>query len=176
MSLRRIVCFPEPALRQSTQAVAQIDETIKKLVADMCDTMYAAEGAGLAAIQLGATVRIFIIDNAVAGRPKEDPPVVFINPEILSLSKETETKDEGCLSFPGVFIPVKRSLVARVRAQDLNGEWFEVEADDSPDKGGGLYARALQHEYDHLENRLLVDHVGPVKRQMIKRKLERIRG
>ncbi len=167
MALRRIVRFPEPHLRQPTVPVTQVDLRIQQLVEDMIETMYASDGAGLAAIQVGASERIFIVEAAATGLDKNDPPVVFINPVIEWLSSDTETKDEGCLSFPGVFVPVKRSISARVRALDLSGKEFIAE-------GSELYARAMQHEYDHLINRLLVDYVGPVKRQMIKRKLERM--
>jgi peptide deformylase len=91
---------------------------------------------------------------------------VFINPELVGISEEAQTGDEGCLSFPGIYVPVKRGMRARVRARDLDGQVFEVE-------GEGLYARALQHETDHLNGRLLVDQVGPVKREIIKRKLRK---
>lgn len=167
MALRRIVRFPDPRLRQPTKPVQEIDDDVRRLVEDMTETMYAADGAGLAAIQVGATERIFIVDAGVAGREKNEPPVVFINPVIEWVSPETETKDEGCLSFPSVFIPVKRSLRARVRALGLDGKEFVAE-------GEGLYARAMQHENDHLINKLLYDYAGPVKRQVIKRKLERM--
>ena len=167
MAVRPIVKFPDPRLRQATVDVGAVDARIRDLVKDMADTMYAANGAGIAAIQLGAPERIYLVDAAVAGGREEDPPVVFINPEITWLSDETETADEGCLSFPGVFVPIKRSLRARVKAVDLDGKVFEAEAE-------GLYARAMQHEGDHLTGRLLVDFVGPLKREMIKRKMKRL--
>src|SRR5688572_6219051 len=113
MAVLPIVKFPDPRLRQPTVAVTEVTDEIRKLVADMADTMYAANGAGLAAIQVGRFERIYIVDAAVAGGREEDPPVAFINPEIVWLSDETETKDEGCLSFPTIFVPVKRSLRAR---------------------------------------------------------------
>lgn len=167
MALREIVRFPDPRLRQPTRAVTAFDEELKQLVADMTETMYAANGAGLAAIQVGDQRRIYIVEGHVAGGPEESPPVVFINPKIEELSPETETSDEGCLSFPTIYVPVKRALRARVRAQDVDGKEFVAE-------GVGLYARAMQHEGDHLENRLLIDFVGPLKKQMIKRKLEKL--
>ena len=129
--------------------------------------MFAANGAGIAAIQVGAPERIYLVDAAVAGGREEDPPVVFINPELVWLSDEQINADEGCLSFPGVFVPIKRSLRARLTATGLDGNPFTAE-------GEGLFARAMQHEHDHLQNRLLIDYVGPVKRQMIKRKMERM--
>jgi peptide deformylase len=166
MAVRPILRFPDPRLRQISKPVTAFDEELVKLVTDMKDTMYLAEGAGLAAIQVGEPLRLFIIDPEVAGGTAEDPPLVVINPEIVSLSDEEQTGDEGCLSFPGIFVPVKRGMRARVRAQDLEGKAYEIE-------GAGLLARALQHENDHLEGRLLVDMVCPVKRQIIKRKMRK---
>lgn len=142
------------------------DTALRDLVADMKDTMYLAEGAGLAAIQIGEPLRLFIIDPAVAGRGDEESPLVVANPELVSISEEQQMGDEGCLSFPGIFVPVKRGLRARVRAQDVDGKVYEIE-------GEGLFARALQHESDHLTGRLLIDMVGPVKRQIIKRKMRK---
>jgi len=168
MAVRPIVKFPDPRLRQPTVAVTQVTDEIRKLCEDLADTMYAANGAGIAAIQVGVPERIYIVDAAVAGGREEDPPIVFINPELTWLSEETLTSDEGCLSFPGVFVPIKRSVRARVRAMNLEGEIFEFE-------GEGLCARALQHEGDHLNGKLLVDFVGPLKREMIKRKMKRVR-
>lgn len=166
MAVRPIVRFPDPRLRQLSAPVTVFDERLRQLVADMKDTMYLSEGAGLAAIQVGEPICLFIIDPEVAGRTAEDPPLVLVNPEIVSISAEEQTGDEGCLSFPGIFVPVKRGLRARVRAQDLDGQTFEVE-------GEGLLARAFQHETDHLRGRLLIDMVGPVKRQIIKRKMRK---
>jgi peptide deformylase len=167
MSLRPIRKFPDPVLREKTQAVEEVSEEIRTLVADMVETMYSKNGAGLAAIQLGSTLRLFIVEASIAGGDENDHPVVFINPRIEWLSDETEVADEGCLSFPGIFVPIKRSLRCRVTATGLDGKPFVAE-------GEGLYARAMQHEHDHLENKLLIDYVGPVKRQMIKRKMERM--
>jgi peptide deformylase len=166
MAVRPILRFPDPRLRQISKSVTAFDEELVKLVTDMRDTMYIAEGAGLAAIQVGEPLRLFIIDPEVVGRTAEDPPLVVINPELLSISDEEQIGDEGCLSFPGIFVPVKRGMRARVRAQDLEGKLYEIE-------GAGLFARALQHENDHLVGRLLVDMVGPVKRQIIKRKMRK---
>jgi peptide deformylase len=167
MSLRRIVKYPDDFLRQPTKEAPAVDDEVKQLVEDMVETMYSKNGAGLAAIQVGSNLRIFIVEASVAGGDENDHPVVFINPEIEWLSEEIETSEEGCLSFPGIYVPVKRALRARVRATGLDGQPFVAE-------GEGLYARAMQHEHDHLVNRLLIDHVGPLKRQMIKRKMERM--
>jgi peptide deformylase len=166
MGLLPILRFPDARLRQSSVAVKGVDDELRQLVADMTATMEAANGAGLAAIQVGAPVRMFIIDGGVAGGEEGSPPKVFINPEIVEISQEAQTGDEGCLSFPGIFVPVKRGMRARVRAMDLDGQTFEAE-------GEALLARALQHETDHLNGKLLIDQVGPVKREIIKRKLRK---
>jgi peptide deformylase len=166
MALRPIVRFPDPQLRKRSVELQDLDDSVRQLVAEMAETMVEAEGAGLAAIQVAVPVRLFIVDGQVAGGGEGAPAKVFINPEILEISSEAQTGDEGCLSFPDIFVPVKRGLRARVRALDLDGNAFEVE-------GEGLYARALQHETDHLNGKLLIDQVGPVKREIIKRKLRK---
>ncbi|MFL5303791.1 MAG: peptide deformylase [Polyangia bacterium] len=166
MATRPILRFPDPKLRQRSAEVQGVDDDLRQLVADMAQTMVEAEGAGLAAIQVGAPVRLFIVDGHVAGGAEGSGPKVFINPEIVEVSDEAQTGDEGCLSFPNIFVPVKRGMRARVRAMDLDGQTFEAE-------GEGLFARAIQHETDHLNGRLLIDQVGPVKRELIKRKLRK---
>jgi len=166
MPVRPILRFPDSRLRQKCEPVTTFDAALRDLVATMKDTMYLAEGAGLAAIQIGEALRLFIIDPAVAGRDDEESPLVVANPELVWISEEQQMGDEGCLSFPGIFVPVKRGLRARVRAQDVDGKVYEIE-------GEGLFARALQHETDHLTGRLLIDMVGPVKRQIIKRKMRK---
>jgi peptide deformylase len=166
MGLLPILRFPDARLRQSSEAVKDVDDELRQLVADMTATMEAANGAGFAAIQVGAPVRLFIIDGGVAGGEEGAPPKVFINPEIVEISQEAQTGDEGCLSFPGIFVPVKRGMRARIRAMGLDGQTFEAE-------GEALLARALQHETDHLNGKLLIDQVGPVKRELIKRKLRK---
>jgi peptide deformylase len=166
MALLPILRFPDAKLRQRSAEVTAIDDGVRQLVADMAETMEAANGAGLAAIQVGAPVRLFIIDGPVAGGPEGSPVKVFINPEIVEISPDAQTGDEGCLSFPNIYVPVKRGMRARVRAMGLDGEVFEAEGEE-------LFARALQHETDHLNGRLLIDQVGPVKREIIKRKLRK---
>jgi peptide deformylase len=166
MAVRGILRFPDSRLRQRSVEVEEVDDDVRQLVADMAETMAAANGAGLAAIQVGAPLRLFIIDGPVAGGAEDAPPRVFINPEVVAVSPESQTGDEGCLSFPGIYVPVKRGLRAKVRAMDLDGKTFEIEGEE-------LFARALQHESDHLNGRLLIDQVGPVKREIIKRKLRK---
>lgn len=167
MAIQQVVRFPDPTLRKKTQEVSAFDHSIKRLVEDMAETMYSYRGAGLAAIQIGALERIYIVDPVVAGRKASDFPLVFINPEIEWLSEDTEIAEEGCLSFPSIFLPIRRSLSARVRAFDLEGQKF-IET------GSGLYARAMQHEQDHLNNKLLYDYASSLKRQFIKRKMEKM--
>jgi peptide deformylase len=166
MAVKTIVRFPDPKLRERSVEVSEFGDDLRQLAADMNETMIDANGAGLAAIQVGVPVRLYIIDGHVAGGAEDSPPKVFINPEIVEISDEAQTGDEGCLSFPDIFVPVKRGMRAKVRARDLDGNIFEAE-------GEGLYARALQHETDHLNGRLLIDQVGPVKRELIKRKLRK---
>lgn len=166
MPLRDILRFPDSRLRQRSVEVGDISDDLRQLVADMIETMVAANGAGLAAIQVGAAYRLFIVDGHVAGGAEDAPPRVFLNPEIVEISRESQTGDEGCLSFPGIYVPVKRGMRVKVRASDLEGNTFEIE-------GEALFARALQHETDHLNGRLLIDQVGPVKREIIKRKLRK---
>ncbi len=165
MALRPILIYPDAKLRQVSQQASH-PGSLRDLVQDMADTMYAANGAGLAAIQVGEPVRLFIIDAPIAGGTEQDPPLVFFNPEFVELSAEKETADEGCLSFPGIYVPVERSLRAHIRAMDLEGNVFEM-------KGEKLLARAMQHEMDHLDAKLLADYVGRIKRQIITRKLAR---
>jgi peptide deformylase len=166
MAVRSILRFPDPKLRQRSVEVGEVDDDLRQLVADMGETMVAANGAGLAAIQVGVPVRLFIVEGHVAGGAEDSPPRVFINPEIVEISDEAQTGDEGCLSFPDIYVPVKRGMRAKIRARDLDGQTFEIE-------GAALFARALQHETDHLNGRLLIDQVGPVKREIIKRKLRK---
>ena len=166
MALLPIVKFPDPFLRKPVSSVTVFDDELARFIDDMTETMYASNGAGLAAIQVARSLNLFIVEPTVAGREENDPAMVFINPKFEWLSEETETSDEGCLSFPSIYVPVKRSLRARIQAFDLRGQPFSTD-------GEGLYARAMQHEHDHNINRLLIDYVGPIKRQMIKRKLAR---
>lgn len=167
MAVRPIVKWPDPQLRCETREVAEITDEIRDLYQDLCDTMFAGNGVGIAAVQLGNPVRMFIIEAMVCGGEQDDSPEVFINPEIIELSDETETSDEGCLSFPGIYVPIERAVHAKIRAIGIDGAEFEME-------GEALFARAIQHENDHLTGKLLVDFVGPLKRQMIKRKMKRL--
>ena len=166
MAVRAVVVWPDDRLRQTTVPVTAVDDRVRALYRDLCDTMYAENGLGIAAIQIGDPTRMFLVDPKLAGKTENDPPVAFINPEVVWTSDETQKSDEGCLSFPEIYIQVERPLRARVRALGIDGNVFELE-------GEGLLARCLLHENDHLTGKLLVDFVGPLKRQMIKKKLAR---
>ncbi len=166
MAVRPIVTWPDPVLREPTARIEAFDDDLRALYRDLVDTMFAHNGVGIAAIQIGKPLKMFLIEAAVAGGSESDDPIAFINPEIVWTSDDTDRADEGCLSFPGVYVPVERPAKARVRAQNLEGESFELE-------GEGLLGRAFQHENDHLTGKLLVDFVGPLKKQMIRRKLKR---
>jgi len=165
MAVRPIVIWPDPRLREKTEPIAEITDEIRALYKDMCDSMYAYDGVGLAAPQIGVSLKMFVVDAKVAGRDGGDP-VAFINPEIVELSPDKESMDEGCLSFPGIYLSIARPRRARVRAMGIDGAMFEVE-------GEALFGRALQHEHDHLTGKLMLDFVGPLKKRTIKKKMER---
>jgi peptide deformylase len=144
--------------------VMEFDDNLKKIVGDMFDTMYAANGVGLAAVQVGIAKRLFVMDCSGGKDPSQK--VVMINPEVLTVEGE-QTGDEGCLSFPGIYFPVKRSLRAVVRAQDLSGNEFELDGLD-------LTARCMLHETDHCDGIVFIDHTTPLKREMVKRKIKKM--
>lgn len=166
MAVRPVVIWPDPRLREPTVEVKSIDDSVRALYRDLCDSMYAEDGLGMAAIQIGDNRKIFIVEPKLAGLTETDPPVAFINPEVLEVSDELQDSEEGCLSFPGIYVTVERPMRTRVRATGIDGKTFEIQ-------GEGLLARCLLHENDHLTGKLLVDFVGPLKRQMIKKKLLR---
>ena len=168
MAVRPVVIWPDPRLRVASVAIGEIDETVRELYRDLCDSMYAENGLGMAALQIGDNRRMFVVEPKLAGRPDTDPPLCFINPEVVETSSEIQDSEEGCLSFPDIYIKVKRPMRAKIRATGIDGKVFEVE-------GEALLARCLLHENDHLTGKLLVDFVGPLKRQMIKKKLQRVK-
>jgi len=165
MALREILVYPDPRLRERAQPVEAVDDSVRQLVEDMAETMYAAPGVGLAANQIGVLKRIFVIDIADEGEPSDLK--VFINPEILETGG-TQTYQEGCLSFPGGSEEIKRAEYVRVRALDRHGQPFELEAD-------GLLAVAIQHENDHLDGVLMIDKLGPLKRRRLGQKIKKAR-
>jgi peptide deformylase len=166
MAVRPVVIWPDERLRQPSVAVTTVDASVRALYQDLVDSMYAENGLGIAALQLGDPRRMFIVEPRLAGRPETDPPLAFINPEIIEASDEQQDSEEGCLSFPEIYIKVKRPMRCKVRAMGLDGALFEIE-------GEALFARCLLHETDHLTGKLLVDFVGPLKRNMIKKKLQK---
>lgn len=168
MAVRPVVVWPDDRLRQPSVEISTIDESVRQLYQDLVDSMYAENGLGIAALQLGDPRKMFIVEPKLAGREETDPPVAFLNPEVLWTSDEQQDSEEGCLSFPDVYIKVKRPLRCKVRAMGLDGEMFELE-------GEGLLARCLLHENDHLTGKLLVDFAGPLKKQMIKKKMQRVK-
>jgi len=169
MAVRPVVIWPDPRLRQPTQSVARVDEKVRALYQDLTDTMAAEEGLGIAAIQIGDPTRMFLVEGNLAGRGNGSAPVAFINPEVTWTSDETQDSEEGCLSFPSVYIKVERPQRVRMRAMDLDGNSFDIE-------GEGLLARCLLHEFDHLTGKLLVDFAGPLKKQMIKKKMQKLQA
>src|SRR5262245_26647100 len=154
MALREIIKLPDPRLRLVSKPVAKITDDIRTLVADMFETMYAAPGIGLAAIQVGVPQRVVTLDLAKKDEPKQ--PLAVINPELVWSSEERATYEEGCLSIPEFYEEVERPAQVKVRFTDLDGQAREVEAN-------GLLATCLQHEIDHLNGILFIDHISKLK-------------
>lgn len=163
MALLEILEFPDPRLRTVAKPVQQVDDVLRKLIDDMFETMYAAPGIGLAASQVNVHKRLLVLDVSESG----DQPMVFINPQVTPIGTDTKPYEEGCLSVPGFHEQVVRPDRIHVRALDRHGEQFEIEAD-------GLLAVCLQHEIDHLDGKLFVDHVSRLKRERIRKKLEKV--
>lgn len=161
MTVKPLVILPDPILRRVSEPVARIDESVRRFADDMLETMYDAPGIGLAAIQVGEPLRMLVID--LAKEDEEKQPQIFVNPEILASSDERSVYEEGCLSIPDYYAEVERPATVRVRFQDLTGETREIEAD-------GLLATCLQHEMDHLNGVLFIDHISKLKRDMVIRK------
>jgi peptide deformylase len=167
MSLRPILLHPDPRLRMRCAAVARITTEVGALAEDMLQTMYDAPGVGLAAPQVGSGLRLFVMD--CAKEPDATPrPMVLVNPEITWASEGMNTYEEGCLSIPEHFAEITRPSEVRVRWTDLDGSTREEEF-------SGLWATCAQHEIDHLDGRLFIDHLGPIRRQMITRKMEKLK-
>ena len=160
MSLLNILRYPDPRLHKVAKPVAVFDDRLKKLAADMAETMYAAPGVGLAATQVNVHEQVIVIDTSET----HDELRVFINPEIVWASEEKQVYEEGCLSVPGIYDGVERPARVKVRAMDVEGKEFELEAD-------GLLAVCIQHEMDHLKGKVFVEYLSPLKRNRIKTKL-----
>jgi peptide deformylase len=186
MAIREIIEVPDPRLKVISEPVTKFDDELKTLVADMFETMYDAPGIGLAAIQVGVPLRVLVIDlqpedpdaepevctahggHSHTHQPLKKEPRVFINPEILDPSDDLSVYSEGCLSVPEIYADVERPARIRARWQDLDGTAHEEEMD-------GLLATCLQHEMDHLEGILFIDHLSRLKRQMALKKLDKLR-
>ena len=164
MAIRQILTEPNKALRQKSIKVDVVDEEIQKLMDDMLETMYAAPGIGLAAIQVGIPKRVIVLDLSRKDEPKK--PMYFVNPEILNKSENNSTYEEGCLSVPGQFAEIDRPKKCHVKYLDYNGKPQEIKAE-------GMLATCIQHEIDHLEGILFIDYLSKLKRTMIVKKLSK---
>ena len=162
MALLTVLCYPDPRLHQVAKPVAEVDARIKKIVADMAETMYDAPGVGLAATQVDIHERIIVIDVS----DEQNELRVFINPEITWASAEKKSWREGCLSVPDFYDEVERPANIKLKAQDLDGQEFEIEAD-------GLLAVCLQHELDHLQGKVFVEYLSFLKRNRISQKMKK---
>jgi peptide deformylase len=165
MSIKPLIILPDPKLRLVSKPVERIDDELRKFAGDMLDTMYDAPGIGLAAIQVGEPIRMLVIDLAKEGEPKA--PQIFVNPEIVGMSDDRSLYEEGCLSIPDYYAEVERPARVRVKYIDLDGKPQEVEAN-------GVLATCLQHEIDHLNGVLFIDHISKLKRDMVVRKFKKL--
>ena len=163
MARLNILEFPDPRLTTVANEVKDFDDSLKKLVEDMTETMYLANGIGLAATQVNVHKRLLVMDIS----ENQDQPRVYINPQILEQSGE-QNCEEGCLSVPGVYASVKRAENVTLKAQDIDGNFFEEQLEN-------LHAVCIQHEMDHLMGRLFVDYLSPLRRNMVRKKLEKQR-
>lgn len=164
MAVRPIVTYGDPVLRQVSEPVAEVNQATKDLVSDMVDTVKKAQGLGLAAVQIGVLKRVFIVDLSTVDIAAN--LTVFINPEILDATGQVEL-EEGCLSFPGIYQKCTRPARVHVRALDVNGTPFDMTVD-------GMAARAILHEYDHLEGKLFIDYISPIARTLLKGRLKKL--
>ena len=162
--IREIVKYPEPILERPTEPVTEFNDDLRKFVDDMFESMYAAKGIGLAAPQVGVSKRLTVIDLSFKERPEDR--IILINPEIV-LKEGKQYEEEGCLSLPEIREKVSRAAKVKVRAQDLEGNWFELE-------GTELLARAFQHEIDHLDGILFIRRVSALKRDLILRRIRKM--
>lgn len=164
--IRTILIHPDPRLKKACDAVTEFTPELKTLGEDMLETMYDAPGVGLAGPQIGVMKRILVMDCVKEGG--EPRPMVMINPEILWASEDLSVYEEGCLSIPEQYAEVRRPAEVKVRWQDVTGDWQE-------EQFSGLWATCVQHEIDHLDGKLFIDYLGPLKRQMITRKMEKLK-
>jgi peptide deformylase len=165
MSIKPLIILPDPVLRQVSKPIERVDAALRKLADDMLATMYDAPGIGLAAIQVGEPLRMLVIDLAKEG--DEPEPQVFINPEILERADARSVYEEGCLSIPDYYAEVERPASVRVKYLDRDGKEQQAEAE-------GLLATCLQHEMDHLDGVLFIDHISKLKRDIVVRKFKKL--
>ncbi|MBT3254720.1 MAG: peptide deformylase [Candidatus Marinimicrobia bacterium] len=163
--LFEIQTYGKQVLRTKTEEILQIDDNLRKFVADMFETMYAAEGIGLAAPQVDNSIRLFVID--LSPIEEEEGQRVFVNPQIIDFGDEKDEYEEGCLSIPTVREIITRPTTIRITYQDMNGKQYDEEID-------GFLARVIQHEYDHLEKTLFIDHLSSLKKSLLKKTLKKI--
>ena len=164
MALLNIVRYPEPVLLEMGKPVTEFDEKLKTLVSDMFETMYAAKGVGLAAPQVAVSQRLFVMD--CSGGEDESQKLALINPEIIHV-EGSQIGEEGCLSFPGLYQKIQRNMRTIVRAQNVGGEWFELDGEE-------LTARCVLHETDHCDGIVFLDRMTPLKREMAKRRIKKL--
>lgn len=165
MAIRPLVILPDPRLRQMSEPAGPVTPEIKELAADMLDTMYDAPGIGLAAVQIGVMKRVIVLDVS-KGDDEPKNPMVFLDPEVIWMSEDTNVYQEGCLSIPEYYEEVERPKRVKVRYRDLEGETREIEAD-------GLLATCLQHEIDHTNGVLFIDHLSKLKRDRVTKKFSK---
>jgi peptide deformylase len=163
--IRDILIHPDPRLKKPCEPIAEVSAELTQLAADMLETMYDAPGIGLAAPQIGVMRRMIVMDCMKDAPPE---PMVLLNPEVIWSCEDLSTYEEGCLSIPDQYADVKRPASVKVRWMDLSGEIQERQFD-------GLWATCVQHEIDHLNGKLFIDYLGPLKRQMITRKMEKLK-
>jgi peptide deformylase len=164
MAVREILTVPHPVLKQVSQPVDKVDDALRALMDDMLETMYEAPGIGLAAVQIGVAKRIIVMD--LARQDEEPQPRYFVNPEIVWRSEETQLCEEGCLSIPDVYDEVERPTKVKLRYLNYQGEQIEEDAE-------GMYAVCIQHEMDHLEGILFIDHLSRLKRDRAVQKVKK---
>lgn len=164
MSIKPIIILPDPILREISKPVESINDALRQLADDMLETMYAAPGIGLAAIQIAEPVRLLVMD--VADKDQSKAPIVMFNPKVIWSSDERNTYEEGCLSIPDYYAEVERPKEVRVSYIDRDGKAQEITADD-------LLATCVQHEIDHLDGKLFIDHLSRIKREMVVKKFKK---
>lgn len=166
MTVRNILIHPDPHLKKVCQPFEAVDEAARKLAEDMLETMYAAPGVGLAAPQVGTLGRVFVMD--CTAKDEEPRPLVLFNPRIVWTSEETSTYNEGCLSIPEIYEDITRPARCVV-------QWLDLEGREQEEEFSGLWATCAQHEIDHLDGKLFIDYLSPLKRQMITRKMLKLK-